>query len=373
MLPIIRYYLTLSILVFNALFSQLLLGQGGYSSLNYTDLFTSNVPGGVACYRIPSLLTTVNGDVLAAVDQRVPNCGDLKLNRDINIVMRRSTDNGETWTEVQSVVDYPDGESASDPSMILERESGDILLFYNYMNLDSAKDIYRLKVIRSCDNGVSWSPPTDITSQITAENWHSDFMFITSGRGIQTKSGALLHTLVNLDRGLYVFKSEDYGKTWFLLDESIAPADESKLVQLTDGTLMINSRVNQAGVRYVHLSDDGGTNWLTRPESTLPDPGCNASIIRYDNGNKSDSKRTLLFSNPNHPGQRKQLTIRISYDEGATWSQGKVVYPGSAAYSSMTVLNNGDIGILFERDDYQRNTFARFSLSWLNDNPSLSK
>ena len=130
---------------------------------------------------------------------------------------------------------------------------------------------------------------------------------------------------------------------------------------------MINARVNTGeGHRYVHISDDKGESWETRPETKLTDPGNNASIIRYTSEDENE-KDILLFSNSNDAEKRKNLSVRISYDEGETWSEGKTIYPGSAAYSDLTVLENGDIGVFFEADGYSRNLFTSFSLEWLTD------
>lgn len=318
------------------------------------------------CYRIPALITAPNGDLIAAIDQRVENCGDLRSNRDINIVIRRSRDNGESWTDIETVVDYPFGESASDPSMIVDVETGKIWMFYNYMDLENEKNIYYLKAVFSSDHGKSWSEPVDITSQITKPEWHEDFKFITSGRGIQTSDGTLLHTLVHLEKGVFQFGSKDHGKSWFFIDNPIHPADESKVVELEDGSWMINSRVSDLGMRYIHISEDRGRTWTSYPDSTLKDPASNASLVLYPT---DDESSVLLFSNSNSPDERKNITVRVSLDEGETWTEGKTIYPGSAAYSSMTVLENGEIGLFFEKDDYSQNVFVKFSLGWLISKP----
>ena len=338
-------------------------GEKGIS--DFHDLFVAANNPDVECYRIPALVTAPNGDLIAAIDERVPGCADLRGSRDINIVGRRSMDNGDSWTDIQKVVDFPDGQSASDPSMIVDKETGDIFLFYNYMDLDKEKDVYYLHVVKSSDNGRTWSESTDITGQITKPEWHNDFKFITSGRGIQTQDGWLLHTLVNLQHGLHVFGSNDHGKTWFLIDTPIEVGDESKIIQLANGNWMINSRVNKGGRRYVHISTDQGKTWTSREDSQLIDPGNNASIVRYNTTKDGTDRNLLLFSNTNSEKGRKNLTVRISEDSGKTWSAGKTVYPGSAAYSSMTILENGEIGIFFERDDYTKNTFVKFTLEWV--------
>jgi sialidase-1 len=332
-----------------------------------TNLFSSDLREGVACFRIPSIITAVNGDLIVAIDERAPSCGDLKWSKDINIAIRRSSDNGKTWTPIEIIVDFPLGQSASDPSMILDRETSEIFLFYNFMDLDKELDVYYLHVIKSSDHGKTWSSPKDITHQIAKPGWKNDFKFITSGRGIQTKSGTLLHCMVNLNSGMHLFGSNDHGKTWFFIDNPIKPANESKVVELTENRWMINSRANTHGLRYVHISKDEGKSWNTYADSTLIDPGCNASIVRYTSVEDGYKKNRLLFSNAKMKKGRKNLTVRISYDEGETWSEGKTIYEGGSAYSSMTILENGDIGLFFEKDGYKENVFVSFSLKWLTD------
>jgi len=333
----------------------------------FIDLFSSEKTGEVSCYRIPALVTAPNGNLIAAIDERVPSCADLRGNRNINIVIRRSFDNGITWTETERIVDFPEGQSASDPSMIVDKITGEIFLFYNFMDLNKEKDIYYFHFTKSKDNGKTWSNPVDITSQITKKEWKNDFKFITSGRGIQTKSGKLLHCLVNLNAGLHVFGSDNHGETWYLIDTSIKPGDESKIVELADGSWMINSRVNGEGKRFVHISTNEGKTWQTSAEPQLIDPGCNASIIRYTSVSDGYARNRLIFANVKSVSERVNLSVRISYDEGRSWTEGKTVYKGSSAYSSLTILENGDIGLLFERDEYSKNTFVRFSLNWFTD------
>ena len=107
---------------------------------HYHDLFNATDNENISCYRIPAIVTASNGDLVAAIDERVPSCGDLKWSKDINIVVRRSQDNGKIWSDIEMVVDFPFGKSASDPSMIVDEETNEIFLFYNFMDLDIEKD-----------------------------------------------------------------------------------------------------------------------------------------------------------------------------------------------------------------------------------------
>ena len=332
--------------------------QFSQNQFDYTDLFNAENNPEVSCYRIPSIITATNGDLIAAIDERVPSCGDLKWSRDINIVIRKSSDNGKTWGKIEKIIDYPLGQSASDPSMILDKQTNTIFLFYNYMDLDNQKDIYYLKYISSNDNGKSWSNPVDITSQISKVNWKNDFKFITSGRGIQTKKGTLLHCLVNLQKGTHVFGSNDNGKTWFITETPTSPGDESKIVELNDGSWMVNSRVNKLGYRYSHFSNDNGKTWISKKEESIIDPGCNGSLIRYSQGEKN----LLLLTNINNKKERKEIVLRYSTDEGKSWSNPKIIYNGEAAYSSMTVMENGSLGLFFEMDNYTKNVFTSISI-----------
>jgi sialidase-1 len=345
----IKYFLIFSTLILNS------------QDFQFQNLFDASISQNIACYRIPSLISTNNEVLIAAIDERNKSCSDLKWNRDINIVIRKSYDQGKTWSKIEKIIDFPIGQSASDPSMIVDRFTNEIFLFFNYMDLDNAKDLYRLMLIKSLDDGESWSKPIDITNQITKKEWVNDFMFITSGRGTQTKEGTLLHCLVNLNNGTHVFGSNDHGKNWFLFETPLKPGDESKIVELTNGNWLVNSRVNSNGFRYSHLSKNNGLTWESYKNNDLIDPGCNASILNYDDN-------FLLFSNAYNSSSRKNLSISLSKDSGKNWIKNKTIYSGESAYSSMIKLKNGDIGLFFEKDNYTKNVFVRVPVLWILEN-----
>ena len=130
---------------------------------------------------------------------------------------------------------------------------------------------------------------------------------------------------------------------------------------------MVNSRVNKAGKRHVHISDDEGKTWTSAPDNNLIDPSCNGSIIRYTSKADGYDKDRLIFSNAKHTTDRVNLAIRISYDEGKTWSEGKIINPGSSAYSDLTILENGDIAVFYEAEGHRSNEVVVFTLDWLTD------
>lgn len=317
-------------------------------------------------FRIPAIITAANGDLIAVCDARRDSGADLNGAQDIDIALRRSSDNGKTWTPIELVCDLGDGHPASDPSLILDETTGEIFCFYNYMDR-SKRNEYRLWVQSSQNHGKTWSQPRDLTDSITLPEWKWDFKFMTSGHGCQTRDGVLLHTLVRVGKGVHVFGSTDHGKTWRLFhQEPMSPADESKVIERADGQWMVNARVNGYGTRHVHISEDAGRTWSGWRENQLVDPGCNGAITRYTSVKGGYDKNRLLFSNANSFGGRTNLAIRISYDEGQTWSEGKVLDPGPSAYSDMTICPDGSIGILYE-PGYGEVRFTSITLEDLTD------
>ncbi|WP_167546690.1 sialidase family protein [Stieleria maiorica] len=314
-------------------------------------------------FRIPAIATATNGDLIAACDARRTGSGDLLPQRTIDIVFRRSTDNGETWTPME-VLDQSDDGGCSDPSLLVDEITGDIFCFYNFMVDDKSNKEFRFYVQKSSDHGKTWGKPEDFTSQVAGPELQNAFKFITSGRGIQTRDGTLIHNYVRVGNGITLFASGDHGRTWRVLSD-VTPGDESKVVELSDGNLMVNSRISP-GKRMVHRSADGGKSWDSAADFSLPDPRCNASIIQYTAKRDGYSKNRLLFCNAASNKGRQNLAVRISYDDGVTWSAGKVIDKGPAAYSEITILKDGSFGVLYE-PGYSEIRFVRFTLDALTD------
>ena len=318
-----------------------------------------------AVYRIPAMCTAPNGDLVVACDARKDGGGDLNHARPINIAIRRSTDGGATWTKPVFSWKWQwddDGWWAgSDPSLIVDMEAKKIFLFYNVWESKKRHGVFQFYVQESSDNGKTWSKPRDISADIAFPEWpfgkpdrEGGFIFITSGSGIQAKDGTLLHTIVHVNDGNALFGSDDHGKTWKPFGKPVKNGDECKVVELSDGSWMINSRWRGGG-RQIHVTKDRGNTWESRYDKTLEDPQCNAQIMRYGD--------MLLFSNCKSPNRRALLYIRTSADDGKTWSDGICIEPKGAAYSDMTILPNGDIGILYEGAGYATINFTTVTLA----------
>ncbi len=353
-------------------------------SLVQYDLFCDG-DHGVANYRIPSIVTTKSGKLLAVCDARISRRGDLPNN--IDLMIRSSPDQGVSWSKPKTIVDYPGNEGGGDPAMLVDRTNNVVWLFYVYgttgVGINTSRQGYhidstlQLMAMKSKDEGESWSHPVNITKQIKDKNWYG--VFFALGRGIQSRQGRLLVNLMvrkkfgsSQNDHAYVAYSDDYGVTCLCSKSAGKLMGESKVVELEDGSIMINMRSkHKLSQRAVNISQDGGNNWGQYfHDRALIEPTCNASLIRYTSIHDGFQKSRLLFSNPADKGTRRNMAVRISYDEGKTWSDPKVIYSGLAAYSSLTVLKDGTIGLLYERGEQRADekiTFAKFTLEWLTD------
>ena len=343
------------------------------SDLLETDVFVSGKQG-YHTYRIPSLIVTQKGTLLAFCEGRKTSQMD---HGDIDLVLRRSIDGGRSWEPMQLV--YEEGGDAiitiGNPCPVVDRDTGTVWLTMNRNN-DA------VLLVHSEDDGLSWSDPEDITDQVKQSDW--GWYATGPGVGIQLQhsshQGRLVipadHRQTADTRGAsssHIIYSDDHGSSWKLGGTVGLHSNECQVVELADGRLLINAR-NHWGAsgqrpdlskrRIVATSRDGGMSWSQAGfDEALIEPTCQASLIRYRSSKNAD-KNWLLFSNPGSIRARERMTVRLSYDGGETWPVDRVVYPGPAAYSCLAVLA-GRVGLLYERDRYTRITFAAFDLNWL--------
>ncbi len=347
-----------------------------------TDLFVSG-EGGYHTYRIPSLIVTRQGSLLAFSEGRKNNRRD---HGDIDLLIRRSTDGGQTWSEQRILYEEGGTEEITigNPCPVVDQETGTIWLPFCRDNKD-------ILVAKSTDDGVTWSDPVDITADVKKPYW--TWVATGPGIGIQLDQGPYKgRLLIPSDHGVgggeegdervqysYVFYSDDHGETW-QRGGSVAPhTDECQVIEKDDGTLLINmrsywgrqgGRPDRDGMRALATSQDGGATWSELSfDPTLIEPICQASLIRHaGHGATDESPSRLLFSNPASKTARVDLTVRLSYDSGKTWPVSRLLNPGRSAYSNLAILPDGTIGCLYERGKsipYETITFARFTMDWL--------
>ncbi len=341
-----------------------------------TDIFRSG-DGHYHTYRIPVLLTTAQGTLLAFCEGRRASGGD---SGDIDVLLRRSHDKGATWTDMGVVADAG-GDTIGNPAPVVERQSGTIFLLLTrnpghiregQIADSSAQGTRTVWLTRSTDDGRTWSPLEEITATVKRSDW--TWYATGPGNGIQLRDGRLVipcdHTVKGtLARHSHVIYSDDRGKTWHIGGVAGEKTNESAVVELRDGSLLLNMRsYHGQNRRAIARSDDRGATWSSvYLDPALVEPVCQASLIRATRPGWR-RKQWLLFSNPASV-KRAVMTVRASFDQGRTWPVAKVVHAGPAAYSSLAVLGDGSVGLLYERGDtnaYERISFARLPLQWLD-------
>ncbi|MBT7304326.1 MAG: exo-alpha-sialidase [Victivallales bacterium] len=342
--------------------------------LTQVDLWTSGK--GSHTYRIPALAKTTKGTLLAFCEARREGRSDAG---NIDMVTRRSTDGGQTWGE--DIVVWDDaGNTCGNPCPVIDQETGTIHLLMTW-NLGAdherlicdgtAKDTRRVYVARSTDDGLTWTKPEEITATTKKPDW--TWYATGPGNGIQLTTGPHKGRLIvpcdhkttrTSEYFSHVIHSDDHGKSWQL--SGIVPCDkanECTIVELPDGTLMLNMRNADRSKRQrlVATSADGGTTWSqASPQEQLPEPICQASLISLAEGG-------LLFSNPGNATDRKMMTISQSTDQGKSWSARCLLANGPAAYSCMVQVDGDTVACLYESGDknpYQAITLALIPLRW---------
>ena len=346
-------------------------------------------------YRIPAITTAPNGDLLVSYDERPKDNGNggSDAPNPNHIVQRRSTDGGKTWSAPTYI--HPGTETGkkvgySDPSYVVDHQTGTIFNFHvksydqGWSGSKAGTDpenrsIIQAEVSTSTDNGWTWTHRT-ITADITKDNpWTA--RFAASGQGIQIQHGAhagrlvqqyTIRTADGTVQAVSVY-SDDHGKTWQAGTPTGTGMDENKVVELSDGSLMLNSRASDgSGFRKVARSTDGGQTW-SEPVSdkNLPDSVDNAQIIRaFPNAAPDDprAKVLLLSHSPNpRPWSRDRGTISMSCDDGASWVTGKVFNENFVGYTTIAVQSDGSIGLLSEDGNYGGIWYRNFTMNWLGE------
>ncbi len=342
-------------------------------ALEQSSVFTAGT-GGYHTYRIPSLIASPKGTLLAFCEGRKSGRGDAG---NIDLILRRSLDGGRTWEATQVVWD--DGpNTCGNPCPVIESSTGTIWLLLTHnlgSDLESAiidgtsRGSRTVWVTKSTDEGTSWSAPVEITRDVKQPDW--TWYATGPGVGIQLKSGRLIIPCDNKvaatkTRQSHVIYSDDRGSTWKLGGVIGPNCNESQVIERADGSLLINMRSYESNhLRLVSSSTDGGLSWTKRVEEpTLIEPVCQASMLRLP----GEGSR-VIFSNPASL-KRENLTVRLSLDDGRSWPTSRVLHAGPAAYSCLTVLQDGTIGCLYERGDkqpYETITLARFPMKWLQN------
>lgn len=349
-----------------------------------TDVFVAGRDG-VFEYRIPGLVTSQRGTLLAFCDARMRKAGDPP--NTIHLVLKRSVDAGKTWGPLTTLAENGDG-AVADSCGVVDRQTGTLWIFSVYCpagvgsynaapGLSGATFLY--KAVKSDDDGVTWSKPIDVTAMVKKPEWSAGSTGI--GRGVQLRSGRLVipryratyqpGNTTPLNSESYVSYSDDHGQTWRIggVASVAGGTNECQVVELVDGSLLLNMRGVTGNHRKIARSRDGGMTWTEiHEDAELIEPRCQGSLLNFTDTIAHDRNR-LLFGNPASL-ERKNYTVRLSYDEGRSWSVARQIFAGPAAYSCLTILADQSVGCLYEcgaKDPYERITFARFNLEWLTD------
>ena len=316
-------------------------------------------------YRIPALLKTGTNTLLAFTDDRYASTSDLG-NHKIDVLVKKSTDGGATWGNAVTVA-AGDGSSAAGygygDAAVAQAANGDIVCLMAAGSASYGSGMLHIGYTKSTDGGATWSTVTDLYGSANLTNNHTfQSTFVSSGHGItQTiaNAGRIAFPALGKISGTtneYVIYSDDNGATWTFTDNyGYTGADESKLLELNDGKLLMSIRTgsyNGSGAArgYNRTTDTNIENWGTQGTwSDLTANGCNSDLIYYTrstSGGRDVMLHSVVKSYSN--SHRKDLRLYMSFDEGATWEEAFQLQPGWAAYSSMQVLDNGDLAILFE-------------------------
>lgn len=329
-------------------------------------------------FRIPGIARTNDGTLLAVYDMRYNSRRDLQGHMDIGL--SRSTDGGETWEPPRPIMDMgefgglpEDQNGCSDPNILVDTATGEIFVSavwtygkpgtHQWVGKGSEpgldiKSSSQFMVVRSTDDGRTWSTPENWTKQLKDPTWH---LFAPApGNGITMSDGTLVMPTQGRDETGLPFSnimwSSDHGRTWTVSAPARSNTTECAVAELSDGSLMLNMRDNRnrsdksdTNGRAVSVTTDLGRTWTkhSTDHGALPEPVCMASLISHP---VPDGRRVLLFSNPNSRTKRRNMTVRLSLNDGKTWPRDRQIQldDRGGAYSSLVMVNDEIVGILYE-------------------------
>lgn len=327
----------------------------------------------VMAYRIPGLVTSNKGSLLAVYDIRHNNSADLQERVDIGL--SRSTDKGQTWEPMRTIMTFgqngglPSGQNGvGDPAILVDKVTGTIWTiaawthgmgdgrawFNSQQGMEKTRTA-QLVMSKSTDDGKTWSKPINITDQVKDPSWY--FLLQGPGMGITMADGTLVFPIQFIDStrvpNAGVMYSKDRGESWHIHNLARTNTTEAQVAEVEPGVLMLNMRDNRGGSRAVYTTTDLGKTWQEHSSnrSALPESVCMASLIKVNAADNSLNKDILLFSNPNTTKGRHSITIKASLDGGKTWKEEHQVLLDEGhgwGYSCLTMVDKNTVGIIYE-------------------------
>ncbi|NLS96799.1 MAG: exo-alpha-sialidase [Planctomycetaceae bacterium] len=347
--------------------------------LTHVDVFTSGAEG-YHTFRIPCVARTADGTLHAFAEGRLTNRSD-PGGTHIDLVYKRSTDGGKTWSPLvlldrhpeTNLADLENDRTAASNAVALVDHTNDRLWLFDTRLVKRDLGSFQMWELHSDDGGATWSQPGRIRVPRHEAPGKSD-VYPNLGSGIQMQSGRLVvpatRRTSEADTQSFALYSDDHGGQWQAGEVVEAACNEAQIVELSDGRLLMSVRPNEGDVRLGALSSDGGENW-TKPAPLFPSTRVAEAIERYTRAGEGDETRNrLLHTIPagGPLGARSNLEIRVGYDEGVSFSNSRRVYAGYAAYSDLVKIDSDRVGILWERGEktsYQFITFTVVGRSFL--------